>query len=183
MRHFILYLTLFISGFGFSQTKVIAHKSHSGSSKTFKTALTVKSFNSANSNFGEPIKKKLTKVEREKISKDLTNKQIDVSYEREQTTTKKTIELTLIKSPEADFAIYLNDKKIKIPKNPKDNFKMVLKLKKGERNYLIFDNPKKPQTNEVCSPIKVNINVSGVIHHLWSDNYSSSAVIIDQVAK
>lgn len=54
MKHFSLtFLILAYSLAGFSQTKLISHKSHSGNAENFKIALSSDDFNPKHSNFGE----------------------------------------------------------------------------------------------------------------------------------
>ena len=52
MKNYILFIALIIGQFGFSQTKLIAHKSHSGSDATFASAVENNLFDISESNFG-----------------------------------------------------------------------------------------------------------------------------------
>ena len=52
MKNYIPFVLLLISNFGFSQTKLIAHKSHSGSDATFASAVENNLFDISESNFG-----------------------------------------------------------------------------------------------------------------------------------
>ena len=52
MKNYILFIALIIGQFGFSQTKLIAHKSHSGSDATFALAVKNNLFDISESNFG-----------------------------------------------------------------------------------------------------------------------------------
>jgi len=54
MKNTFFIITLLCSAAAFSQTRLISHKSHSGSSATFKTALENSLFDIAESNFGIP---------------------------------------------------------------------------------------------------------------------------------
>lgn len=54
MRKTILFILFFITTISFAQTKVIAHKSHSGSKSTFSKAYNKNLFDIRNSNFGLP---------------------------------------------------------------------------------------------------------------------------------
>lgn len=53
MKKILLFSVLFLQGFAFSQTKLISHKSHSGSNVTFRTALESNLFDIGDSNLGE----------------------------------------------------------------------------------------------------------------------------------
>ncbi len=54
MKHYFLFFCLYFFGtMAWSQTKLIAHKSHSGSAKSFKYSLHSKAFNKGESNFGQ----------------------------------------------------------------------------------------------------------------------------------
>jgi len=54
MKHFFLFVCLgFFGTTAWSQTKLIAHKSHSGSAKSFTYSLHSKTFNKGESNFGQ----------------------------------------------------------------------------------------------------------------------------------
>lgn len=52
MKRILLFTVLFFQSFAFSQTKLISHKSHSGSATTFRTALEHNLFDIGDSNFG-----------------------------------------------------------------------------------------------------------------------------------
>lgn len=52
MKKTILFILFFITSISFAQTKLIAHKSHSGSKTTFSKAYKNNLFNITNSNFG-----------------------------------------------------------------------------------------------------------------------------------
>ena len=54
MKNIFPLITLFCATAGFSQTRLISHKSHSGSMATFSTALENSLFDIAESNFGLP---------------------------------------------------------------------------------------------------------------------------------
>ncbi len=51
---FTLFALLFVTTVGFAQTKLISHKSHSGSSQNFSKAYKNNLFNLKDSNFGHP---------------------------------------------------------------------------------------------------------------------------------
>ncbi len=54
MKHFFLFVCLsFLGTTAWSQTKLIAHKSHSGSAKSFKYSLHSNAFSKGESNFGQ----------------------------------------------------------------------------------------------------------------------------------
>ena len=52
MKNYILFIAVIIGQFGFSQTKLIAHKSHSGNDATFALAVENNLFDISESNFG-----------------------------------------------------------------------------------------------------------------------------------
>jgi hypothetical protein len=54
MKRFTLFIFCFIAISGVAQTRLISHKSHSGSTATFSTALENSLFDIGASNFGEP---------------------------------------------------------------------------------------------------------------------------------
>ncbi|MDY0090785.1 MAG: hypothetical protein RBR78_10540 [Flavobacteriaceae bacterium] len=53
MKRILLFSVVFFQSFAFSQTKLISHKSHSGSATTFRTALEHNLFDIGDSNFGD----------------------------------------------------------------------------------------------------------------------------------
>lgn len=54
MKIFLIFILISFSSVVFSQTKIIAHKSHSGTSKHFSTLLKKKGSSATNGNFGLP---------------------------------------------------------------------------------------------------------------------------------
>ncbi|RZL30277.1 MAG: hypothetical protein EOO96_18460, partial [Pedobacter sp.] len=63
MRTFLFIITCFISTVCFSQTKLIAHKSHSGSNANFRLAMNKNLFDIGQSNFGIVVKTIKNKVD------------------------------------------------------------------------------------------------------------------------
>lgn len=184
MNKLILLLSLFLNTTTFSQTKLVAFKSHSGNTKKFVKSLQSELFNSPNSNFGIPTKKTLTNDEKKSISKDVADKTINVSYETEKKTSEQTIEIILTNIPKSNFKIYLNQKLITTQKKYSASTPLKVTLEKGKRNYLVFDNTeKKNNKSEGIIPIYITVKVLGSEYQLWSNNTTSRAIIIDQIDK
>lgn len=70
MKHFFL-ITLLVAFYGsYGQTKIIAHKSHSGSSKTFVKAYQNNLFDIKRSNFGLPGNRNIVVLDKVKALND-----------------------------------------------------------------------------------------------------------------
>lgn len=183
MRNYIFILSLLISLSSFSQTKLIAHKSHSGSTREFKTSLKVSLFDSSTSNFGEIPIHSLSKEDKENLSIKIKHKRITYqshSANRQFSTTNSQIILELQKIPDGDFEIYLNQDLVVSKQNYLPNKKITLQLKKGVKNYLVLNAPK---ANDKSSAIFVDFTLNESKFSLWADYTESNVIFINQIAK
>lgn len=132
MKVKILFICLFITLLSQAQTKIIAHKSHSGSGNSFSKAYQNSLFNINGSNFGTPPEaKNLTRLD----TIIVVNKSITVIKYR-QSKTKYTDYWSPSKYDtlkESDF-IHITDTLVN---DPVFNKKSILKLRKSSKTILM----------------------------------------------
>lgn len=185
MKKNIVFTALFISFIGFSQTKVIAHKSHSGKNNNFKKALQSKVFDYSNSNFGELPNQSLSDIEKEKLPIQVRHKNIEYtkakfSFAKPILKTDPKITMTLTSLPDHDFEIYVNEELIITKKNHIINKPIKVKLKKGVRNYVVLHHPK---ATENSPTLFIDVTINDTKYTLWTNAHNSNIIFIDQVAK
>lgn len=129
MKIKILFICLFITLLSQAQTKVIAHKSHSGSSNSFSKAYQNNLFNINSSNFGtRPEKINFTRLD----TIIVVNKSITIiKYRQSKNKYENWSEYNTLKN--SDF-IYIKDTLVN---DPVFNKKNILKLRKSSKTILM----------------------------------------------
>lgn len=159
MKRIFFILSIFISIItpGFTQTKLIAHKSHSGKTSNFRTAMETNSSDLNSSNFGVPPKRYFPKIDTVKYISDsitiITNRYVSFRHKTLYRTydtiynhflfkkgtsidnLKKAIEEEFEFDNSSDSIVFIGfDKSSDVSKKTKKNFAPLLS----------FDNPTPP---------------------------------------
>lgn len=139
MKTFLIFILIIFSSVAFSQTKIIAHKSHSGSSKHFSKLLKKKGSSATNGNFGLPGNQNIILLD----SVIAVNDSITVLKIRESNVCYPYYEMPNYKKlDDSDFK-YKTDTLVNNSIWNKNNSEVFIRNAEGSRNELRiwFENP------------------------------------------